>query len=73
MSDLVAASALPSINNSQLNQIQAIHPNLEEQLAIAKVLSDMDAEIDALKARRDKTVLIKSGMMQDLLTGKVRL
>jgi type I restriction enzyme S subunit len=44
-----------------------------EQEAISTVLSDMDAEIEALEARRDKTKLLKQGMMQELLTGKTRL
>ena len=48
-------------------------PTIEEQRAIATVLSDMDAEITALEHRRDKTIAIKQGMMQQLLTGKVRL
>ena len=42
-------------------------------VAIADVLSDMDAEIAALEHRRHKTIAIKQGMMQQLLTGKVRL
>lgn len=48
-------------------------PNVEEQQAIASVLSDMDAEIAALELRRDKTIAIKQGMMQQLLTARVRL
>lgn len=48
-------------------------PSLSEQTAIAKVLSDMDAEIEALEERRSKTQNIKQGMMQELLTGKTRL
>ncbi len=48
-------------------------PLLDEQTAIASVLSDMDAEIAALEQRRDKTRAIKQGMMQQLLTGRVRL
>ena len=47
--------------------------DIEEQRAIASVLSDMDAEIAALEQRRDKTRAIKHGMMQQLLTGRVRL
>ena len=39
----------------------------------AAVLSDMDAEIAALEARRDKTRGLKQGMMQELLTGRTRL
>ena len=46
---------------------------VEEQSAIATVLSDMDAEIAALEQRRNKTKDIKQAMMQELLTGKTRL
>ncbi len=48
-------------------------PTIEEQQAIAQVLSDMDAEIEALEQKRDKYKAIKQGMMQELLTGKTRL
>ena len=48
-------------------------PSIEEQTAIAAILSDMDAEIAALERRRDKTRAVKQGMMQQLLTGRVRL
>ena len=48
-------------------------PTLAEQTAIAAVLSDMDAEIAALEQKRDKYKAIKRGMMQELLTGKIRL
>lgn len=53
--------------------ILSLPPSLAEQQAIASVLSDMDAEIEALEARRDKVRHIKAGMMQELLTGKTRL
>jgi type I restriction enzyme S subunit len=59
------------INN--LAQVQIELPPIIEQNAIADVLSDMDAEISALEQRRDKTIAIKQGMMQQLLTGRVRL
>ena len=48
-------------------------PQPDEQTAIATVLSDMDDEIAALERRRDKSRAIKQGMMQQLLTGRVRL
>jgi type I restriction enzyme S subunit len=48
-------------------------PPLPEQRAIATVLSDMDAEIATLEQRRDKTRALKQGMMQQLLTGRIRL
>ena len=44
-----------------------------EQTEIAKVLSDMDAEIEALETKFKKYEMIKQGMMQELLTGKTRL
>jgi type I restriction enzyme S subunit len=48
-------------------------PSKAEQDAIATVLSDMDAELTALLVRRNKTAQIKQGMMQELLTGRIRL
>jgi type I restriction enzyme S subunit len=48
-------------------------PELAEQQAIINVLSDMDAELAALVARREKTRDLKQAMMQELLTGKTRL
>ncbi|MCC7098501.1 MAG: restriction endonuclease subunit S, partial [Rubrivivax sp.] len=48
-------------------------PPVPEQSAIATVLSDMDAELAALEARRDKTRALKQAMMQELLTGRIRL
>jgi type I restriction enzyme S subunit len=50
-----------------------VPPTSGEQTAIAAVLSDMDAEVAALEARRDKTFALKQGMMQDLLAGRIRL
>jgi type I restriction enzyme S subunit len=46
---------------------------IAEQRAIAAVLTDMDAEIAALEQKRDKTHALKQGMMQELLTGRIRL
>ena len=48
-------------------------PEYDEQLAVIAVFADMDAEIAALEARRDKTQALKEGMMQELLIGKTRL
>lgn len=51
----------------------SIPQNKDEQRAIAAVLSDMDAELAALEARRDKLRAVKQGMMRELLTGRTRL
>ncbi|NUM46124.1 MAG: restriction endonuclease subunit S [Anaerolineales bacterium] len=49
------------------------YPYLDEQTAIADILSDMDAEIAALEAKLVKARQVKQGMMQELLTGRIRL
>ncbi|WP_370234642.1 MULTISPECIES: restriction endonuclease subunit S [Henriciella] len=67
------ASAQPVLTAGKLKQVEISVPPLTEQRAIAAILSDMDAEIAALEARRDKLKAVKQGMMQSLLTGKVRL
>lgn len=47
--------------------------SLKEQKAIAQILSDMDAEIESLEQKLSKYRTIKQGMMQELLTGRIRL
>ena len=61
------------LNLQIIRAIDLPFPTIDEQCAIATVLSDMDAEITALEQRRDKTRALKQGMMQQLLTGKIRL
>ena len=61
------------LNASMLRPFYIQVPPLKEQQAIAKVLSDMDSEISALEQRRDKTKALKQAMMQELLTGRIRL
>lgn len=48
-------------------------PPYEEQKAIAQILSDMDSEIESLEQKLSKYKTIKQGMMQELLTGRIRL
>ena len=66
-------ATIAHINTRNLAQIQIDIPEDSEQCAIAEILTDMDAEFEALERRRDKTEAIKQGMMQELLTGKTRL
>ena len=61
------------ISKNNLTKIFLPVPSIEEQTAIAKILADMDSEIQALEKRLVKTRQIKQGMMQELLTGKTRL
>ena len=66
-------ATINQITNKDLKSFQVLLPKLPEQKAIAEILSDMDAEIEALEKKRDKYKAIKQGMMQELLTGKTRL
>ena len=67
-------STIPYIVLGQLvDFIIKIPKTICEQQAIATILSDMDKEIADLEAQRDKYRLLKSGMMQKLLTGQIRL
>ena len=62
-----------NLNKGIVQDFRIALPSHEEQAAIATVLSDMDAELTTLEARRDKTHALKQGMMQELLTGRTRL
>ena len=61
------------ISRGSLGCLKIEIPSLAEQTAIAAILSDMDAEIAALETKLAKTRQIKQGMMQELLTGRIRL
>ncbi|HBO2993408.1 TPA: restriction endonuclease subunit S [Pseudomonas aeruginosa] len=54
-------------------QFEVSLPTCEEQAAIASILSDMDTEIATLETRRKKALQLKQGMMQELLTGRIRM
>lgn len=71
--DLMSGNAITRLTLEKIRKIPFPFPLLEEQRAIATVLSDMDTEIAALETRLAKTQSIKQGMMQQLLTGKTRL
>jgi len=70
---VAVGQTMASLNTRILNGIPVVLPSVSEQTAIAAVLADMNAELTALEARRDKTRALKQGMMQELLTGKTRL
>lgn len=68
------ASGVPSLTSQNIENVLLRIPSSEaEQAAIASTLSTMDEEIQALQEERDKYALVKQGMMQQLLTGKIRL
>lgn len=62
-----------NLSKTALLRVSFSMPSLTEQSAIVSVLSDMDAEIDALELKLEKARWLKQGMMHNLLTGKIRL
>ena len=67
------ASGVPSLNARTIENVEIAAPLPLEQTAIAAILSDMDTKLAALQARRSKTQALKQAMMQELLTGRIRL
>jgi len=62
-----------TLNKESLNAVGILLPAIEEQVAIASALCDIDSEIDVLEAELTKARHIKQGMTQELLTGRIRL
>lgn len=73
LSKLQAGSTIAHLYQKDFVNFSFLAPSVPEQIAIASTLSDMDAEIAALEARLVKTRDLKQGMMQELLTGRIRL
>lgn len=71
--DLLAGSSINNLKPSSVESLEFLFPERSEQQAIAAVLSDIDTELTCLTHRRDSIQEIKQGMMQQLLTGKIRL
>lgn len=71
---MAAGSSVKNLNKEKVANVILFAPqSLAEQRAIATILTKMDNEITALEAKRAKYEAIKQGMMQQLLTGKIRL
>jgi type I restriction enzyme, S subunit len=73
LNKIFAGSTISHLYQKDFVTFEFLAPSIKEQQAIATVLSDMDTEIAALENRRPKTQAIKQGMMQELLTGRIRL
>lgn len=70
---MTAKSSVDSVRREMIADMHVPLPPLDEQIQIASVLTSMDNEISALEAKKAKYEQIKQGMMQQLLTGKIRL
>ncbi|PJC98761.1 restriction endonuclease subunit S [Janthinobacterium sp. BJB1] len=64
---------MPRSDWAVLGKFEVQLPSVPEQIAISTSLSDMDAELETLEKSLEKSRLLKQAMMQELLTGKVRL
>lgn len=74
LKSLNQGTSISGITRDTLTSTPILYPpTIQEQQAIAQILSDMDFEIETLEQKRDKYKAIKKGMMQELLTGKTRL
>ena len=73
IADMGAGSTVMGISLATLRSLEVRLPRIKEQTAIAAILSDMDTELAGLETRRAKTRELKQGMMQALLTGRIRL
>jgi type I restriction enzyme, S subunit len=70
---LVSGTTVYHLYGKEMENFFFLAPSIQEQREIVNILSDMDNEIEALECRLEKTKQIKQGMMQELLTGKIRL
>jgi type I restriction enzyme S subunit len=74
LEQFATGSGVPTLNRNDVHEYKVRIPQLrDEQKAIAEILTDMDAEIEAIEAKLAKARQIKQGMMQELLTGRIRL
>lgn len=67
------ASGVPSLSSARVEGVDVRLPRFAEQVAIRRALDDADHEISALQSRLAKARAVKTGMMQELLTGRTRL
>lgn len=73
MFSLAQGATRYNLSKNYFNKLRVALPGIEEQIAIANIISDMDAEIEALEQKLSKYKAIKQGMMHELLTGRIRL
>ena len=73
INNLLAGSSINNLSPGSIESLEFHLPQMTEQTTIATILSDMDTELAALESRLAKARQIKQGMMQELLTGRIRL
>jgi len=72
--NISSSTTMAALNFTALRELELAYPMvIDTQIQIAQILTDTDAEIEALEKKLDKYKMLKQGMMQNLLTGKIRL
>lgn len=70
---MVQGSTIKGILKSDLSRMKLAIPSLIEQEKIAKIISTVDNKLVILRSKREKSELLRTGLMQGLLTGQVRV
>ena len=70
---MAAGSSVQNLNKEKVAKLIVNVPSMDEQKAIASILSSMDSEIEVLEQKLAKYRQVKQGLMEHLLTGKIRL
>lgn len=70
---MTAKSSVDSVRMEMISDMEIPLPSIEEQRLISEILKDMESEIELLEQKLEKLKMIKQGMMQELLTGRIRL
>ena len=73
MNKMMVGAQYPALNSSQVEKITIPVPPLTEQQKIAEVLSTVDERLELLRKRKERLERVKKGLMDDLLTGRVRV
>lgn len=71
--DEATGSTVLGIKGSRLKKIKLLIPTLKEQLQISSILSSVDEQIQQYQSKKEKLQELKKGLMQKLLTGKIRV
>jgi len=70
---LSSATTIKTIKSPDLKSIKLFVPSIDEQIKLTNILESVDSKIEGEKKYLEKLIILKSGLMQDLLTGKVRV
>ena len=73
INQIITGSNYPAINGKDVRNLEILMPKYDEQVMIGNLLSDMDKELETLESKLAKARYLKQGMMQQLLTGRIRL